>query len=346
MKIFSSLHLLAALGALGAAAGASAQADTSQWKCTACPYPKGTTGSVDAGVGYVSDSSKKFGDYTGLDEKGAFLVLGGNVSQRGENGYFADLWGADLGLDSRQLFGEAGREGLFSVNLGYSEIPRHLTDGARTPFGGIGSSALTLPPGFPAADTASMPLAGTLQPVDIGFKFKRLDLGGTFIGEKGWSANLNLRHDERDGTRPVSGSFLSTASQFVAPVNEKTDGAELTIAYATKQLQATVSYAFSSFRNDDTSVTWSNPFFPVGAGRDQRPARTGTGQPVPAAPRNGGLRHHADDPRQRRGGVRPDDAERRLPRADGEHDPRADRACRCPRIRWTERSTRSPRTSR
>ena len=50
MRIFSSLHLLAALGALGAAAGASAQVDTSQWKCTSCPYPKGTTGSVDAGA--------------------------------------------------------------------------------------------------------------------------------------------------------------------------------------------------------------------------------------------------------------------------------------------------------
>ena len=131
MKIFSSLHLLAALGALGAAAGASAQVDTSQWKCTSCPYPKGTTGSVDAGVGYVSDSSKKFGDYTGLDEKGAFLVLGGNVSRRGDDGYFADLWGADLGLDSRRLYGQAGREGLYSLNVGYAEIPRHLTDGAQ-----------------------------------------------------------------------------------------------------------------------------------------------------------------------------------------------------------------------
>ena len=263
MKNLSSLHLLAALGALGAAAGASAQVDTSQWKCTSCPYPKGTTGSVDAGVGYVSDSSKKFGDYTGLDEKGAFLDLGGNVSHRGENGYFADLWGADLGLDSRRLYGQAGREGRYSLNVGYAEIPRHLTEGARTPFLGIGGSLLTLPPGFPAADTTSMPLASTLQPIDIGLKFKRLDLGGTFIGEKGWSANLSLRHDERDGTRPVSGSFLSTASQFAAPVNEKTDGAELTVAYATKQLQATVSYLFSSFRNDDTGVTWSNPFFPV-----------------------------------------------------------------------------------
>jgi len=263
MKIFSSLHLLAALGALSAATGASAQVDTSQWKCTSCPYPKGTTGSVDAGIGNVSNSSQKFGDYTGLDKQGAFLVLDGNVSRRGDDGYYADVWGADLGLDSRRLFGQAGREGIYSLNVGYAEIPRHLTDGARTPFIGSGGSVLTLPPGFPAADTSSMPLGSTLQPIDTGFDYKRFDLGGTFIGEQGWSANLSLRHDARDGTRPVSGSFFSTASQLVAPVNEKTDGAELSVAYATKQLQATVSYLFSSFRNDDTGLTWSNPFFPV-----------------------------------------------------------------------------------
>ena len=195
--------------------------------------------------------------------KGAFAVLDGTVSRRGDDGYYADLWAADLGLDSRRLSGLAGREGLYSLSVGYAEIPRNLTEGARTPFLGNGGSVLTLPPGFPAADTTSMPLGSTLQPIDTGFKYKRLDLGGTFIGGEGWSANLSLRHDERDGTRPASGSFFSTASQFVAPVNEKTDGAELTVAYATHRLQATVSYQFSSFRNEDSGLTWSNPFFPV-----------------------------------------------------------------------------------
>jgi len=266
MKIFSSLHLLAALGVLGAASGASAQVDTSQWKCTSCPYLKGTTGSVDVGVGHVTDSSQKFGDYAGLDRRGAFAILDGTVSRRGDDGYYADLWGDDLGLDSRRLAGRAGREGLYSLSIGYGEIPRHLTEGAATPFLGSGGSTLTLPAGFPAGDTPSMPLGSTLQPVETGFKIRRLDLGGTLVGGRGWSANLSLRHDERDGTRVASGSFFSTASQFVAPVNEKTDQAELTVAYATRRLQATLSYQFSSFRNEDSGLTWSNPFFPVVAG--------------------------------------------------------------------------------
>ena len=171
-----------------------------------------------------------------------------------------------------------------------------------------------------------MPLGSTLQPIDTGFKYKRLDLGGTFIGGEGWSANLSLRHDERDGTRPAAGSFFSTASQFVAPVNEKTDGAELTVAYATRRLQATVSYQFSSFRNEDSGLTWSNPFFPVVPGATTGQLALAPDNQFQQLQGNGGLRHLADDARDRRVGLRPDDAERRLPRADREHDPRADRA--------------------
>jgi len=267
MKIFSSLHLLAALGVLGAAGAASAQVDTSQWKCSSCPYPKaGTTGSVDAGGIYVSDKSQKFGDYTGLDNKGAYLDLGGSVSRRGDDGYFADLWGRDLGLDSRQLYGEAGREGIYTMRVGYGEIPRDLTEGASTPFIGSGSSLLALPAGYPAATTSTMPLATTLSPIDLGYKYRRLDVGGTVVGGRDWSYTLSFRHDEREGTKPTSGSFFSTASQFAAPVNEKTDQAEIGVSYATKKMQATLSYTFSSFRNDNSSVTWANPFFPVVAG--------------------------------------------------------------------------------
>jgi MtrB/PioB family decaheme-associated outer membrane protein len=263
MKTFSSLHLLAALGVLGAAIPASAQVDTSQWKCTSCPYPKGTAGSVDAGVGYVSDSSEKFGDYTGLDKKGAFAILGGTVTRRGDDGYWADLWAEDLGLDNRRLFGRAGREGLYSLDIGYAEIPRHLTEDARTPFLGAKGSSQTLPAGFPAADTTSMPLASTLQSLDTGYKYRRFDLGGNYLAGGPWNVRLSFRHDERDGSKPTSGSFFNSAAGLIAPVNEKTDQAELTVAYATRQLQATLGYQFSSFRNDSQSLTWTNPFFPV-----------------------------------------------------------------------------------
>jgi MtrB/PioB family decaheme-associated outer membrane protein len=267
MKIYSSLHLLAALGVLTAAGAASAEeADTSRWKCESCPYPKGTSGSVDVGVGDVTQDSAKFGDYTGLQRKGPYLDLGGTASRRGDDGYYADLTATDLGLDSRRLVGQAGREGLYSLRVGYAEIPRHLTDGAATPFLGSGGGVLTLPAGFPAGSTATMPLASTLQPIELGYKYKRFDLGGSLIAGQDWGIRVSFRHDARDGTKPTSGSFFSTVSQFAAPVNQTTDQLEVSAAYSTRRLQATLGYQLSTFRNDNEGVAWANPFFPVTAG--------------------------------------------------------------------------------
>ncbi|MEO8312711.1 MAG: MtrB/PioB family decaheme-associated outer membrane protein [Caldimonas sp.] len=262
MKIFSSYHLLAALGAL-AVAGTAGAVDTSQWKCESCPYPKGTTGSIDVGAAAVSDASQKFGDYTGLQRRGGYLLLGGSASRRGDDGYYADLAASDLGLDVRRIAGEAGREGLYSLRIGYAEIPRHRTDGAATPFLGVGGDTLTLPAGYPAPNTAGMPLAATLQPIDLSSRYKRLDLGATVLAGQEWSYRIGLRRDTRDGTRPTAGSFFSTAAQLPAPLDQTTDQLEVSASYATRRIQATLGYQLSTFRNDAESLTWANPFTPV-----------------------------------------------------------------------------------
>ncbi len=161
MKIYSSLFLLGALGALSvAASSAVAAVDTSQWKCETCPFEKaGTSATLEVGAGAVSDDSAKFGDYTGLNKKGGFLVLGGAARYRGEGGLYGSLTAADLGLDARSLAAEVGKEGLYTLRLGYAEIPRYLSDDARSPFLGVGGSVLTLPGGFPQSTTGAMPLA-------------------------------------------------------------------------------------------------------------------------------------------------------------------------------------------
>ena len=266
MRIYSSLFLLGALGVLSAPVVAAPPVDTSSWTCESCPYPKGTTGSVEVGAGTVSDDSAKFGDYTGLDSEGPYLLLGGTLSHRGEDGYFADLTAADLGIDTRSLDARAGRAGLYSLRLRYGEIPRHFADDAATPFLGSGGSVLSLPPGYPAATTGAMPLASTLQPVELGYKRSRLDLGGDWIAGENWSVRVNLRQDKRDGTRSTYGSFFSTASQLAAPVDEVTDQFEVAANYGDRRLQATLAYQYSKFSNNHAALTWANPFLDVNGG--------------------------------------------------------------------------------
>lgn len=263
-----TLSPLFVLGTLSAAVSSAYAVDPTQWKCESCPFEKeGVSATLDGGVGTVSEKSAKFGDYTGLDKKGPFFVLGGSAQYRSAGGFYGTVTGSDLGLESRSAGAEVGREGLFGVRLGYSEIPRHLSTGAVTPFLDFGGPVLSLPAGFPAATTASMPLASTLQPVELGYKRQRFDLGATAIAGTNWTYGVSWRHDVRDGgMQGTSGSFFSTTSQFGAPVDQVTDQLEASTSYFSGRFQATLAGQVSQFRNGQESLTWANPFTPLAAG--------------------------------------------------------------------------------
>lgn len=265
MSTFSPLFLLGALGVLSAAATtALAAPDTSKWTCETCPFEKdGVTGAVDAGLAVVSDKSAKFGDYTGLNRKGAYLSLAGDLRYRAAGGIFGNLSGSTA---TGSLAGEWGIEGLYTFKLGYSEIPRHAADGAMTPFLGVGGADLSLPAGYPAGTTAAMPLASTLQGVELGTTRQRLDIGLAMPTGANWTHRLSIRHDVKDGLQRASGSFFSTASQFAAPVDQVTDQIEISTTYTQARLHGTLAYQVSLFRNALDSVSWTNPFTPVVAG--------------------------------------------------------------------------------
>jgi MtrB/PioB family decaheme-associated outer membrane protein len=278
MNTHSSPALLLALGVLAAAAALlparlarAAGADTAQWKCEKCPYPKDASASsvqttLEGGIVLVKGRTHAFGDYTGLDREKAYALLGGELSYRGGDGYFADVTAADLGTETRSLNASSGREGLYALHLGYNEIPRRYADGARTPFAGVGGSTLTLPAGFAAATTAAMPLAGRLQAADLGLKATRLDLGASFIGQTNWTYRVDVRRDTRDGTKPTYGSFFSTAAQLPGAVDETTDQLQVSASYAAPEWHFSLTYLLSRFGNANAALTWDNPFTPVVAG--------------------------------------------------------------------------------
>jgi MtrB/PioB family decaheme-associated outer membrane protein len=270
MSTFSPLFLLGALGVLSAAAGtALAAPDTSQWTCETCPFEKaGVSGAVEAGLAVVSDKSATFGDFTGLNRKGAYLSLGGDLRYRTDNGFFGDL---SASTATGSLFGELGIEGRYSFRLGYREFPRHLSDGAMTPFLGVGGADLSLPAGYPAGTTGTMPLADTLRGVELGTTRQRLDIGLAMPTGPNWTHRVSIRHDVKDGLQRMAGSFFSTAAELAAPVDQVTDQIEISTSYTRDKLHGTLAYQASLFRNTLDSVSWANPFTPVvpGATRGQ-----------------------------------------------------------------------------
>src|SRR5664279_6871 len=111
---------------------------------------------VDFGVGGVSDSSFKFGEYNGLQNSGPFGV--GNFDFRGGAPFDSkSTWrwqmnGTNLGVEARSVYAEFGKQGKYLFFVGYSELLANRSDTYQTPYLGVGTGNLTMPSNwlFPA----------------------------------------------------------------------------------------------------------------------------------------------------------------------------------------------------
>ncbi len=237
--------------------------DTSRWVCSLCIYPLGWFGTLDFGAAYVSDSSPKFGDYRGLDEKGGYLALDGDTHYRDELGRYVDLYARNLGLDSRQIEMRGGRQGRYELRLGYSEIPKYRGYDTQTPYLGVGSNHLTLP-----GDWVRSPVTGGMSSLDqsladtpLKTSRKTLEAGLTLKFPARWSYRVDFEHQKKDGTRPFgAGLFLSNTSHFPAPVDFTTNQFDMALEFAGKRSSLSLGFTGSEFDNGTSTITWENPF--------------------------------------------------------------------------------------
>jgi MtrB/PioB family decaheme-associated outer membrane protein len=108
------------------------------------------TNVIEAGAGYVSQDSFKFGEYNGLFDRGLFGIFnlglfGGGAWDSGDPTRWS-IVGTDLGLETRDIRAEYGQQGRFRFDIGYDELRRQRSDSFQTPYLGAGSDTLTLPP--------------------------------------------------------------------------------------------------------------------------------------------------------------------------------------------------------
>ena len=239
------------LSTLSATAAGQAAPDPLKWQCKLCTFEDGLSGTVDVGGGYVSDSSSKFGEYNGLNKKGGFFIGDFSARYRGEDAAYWNVDASNLGLDSRSLNAEGGKQGKSKLMLKYEELPHFISDSAQTPFIGNGGASLKLPAGFPASTTTLMPLASTLRQVDLETQRKELGVGGSWTPACAWEYAVKFRHETHEGTIGTAGAFFVTASQLVRPVDYVTDQMDASASYAGTRLQAKLAYYGSRFSNND-----------------------------------------------------------------------------------------------
>ncbi len=261
MKTSNQLLLLGALSALSSAAAAGGAAvDTSQWKCESCKFEQGVSGTLDVGAGSVSDKSAEFGQYNGLQKKGGFFIGDAAVRSRGADGSYWNLNASNLGLDTRSVDAEGGKQGSYKLRFKYDETPHRIWDGALTPFIGSGGATLSLPAGFAAGTTTAMPLAGQLNQVDLATQRKQVGVGASWIPVRNWEYAFNYRHETRDGNKQTAGSFFVNSTQLIEPVDYITDQVDASAAYNGKKFQVKFAYYGSTFRNSNHALTWQDPY--------------------------------------------------------------------------------------
>jgi MtrB/PioB family decaheme-associated outer membrane protein len=269
--------LMTAAGAAGAqeqdvkaVAAETPPPDTSSWACSKCPFPKGYTSEARIGAGYLDDSSAKFGDYTGLDEDGAYVVADAEGGVALESGYRLDYSLQDLGLDSRAATIEGGKQGAYEFGLSYDRVPHRISDTGETIYRGVESDDLTLPDGWvTAGSTAGMTALGaSLKPVEVGYDRDRYGLFGRFFVGDAWSLGLDYRRDERSGTRSKFGSFGSVSVETLRPVDDATDRLDANVRYQGANWFAQLGYYGSLYDTKAAVYRFENPYTAFVAGAD------------------------------------------------------------------------------
>jgi MtrB/PioB family decaheme-associated outer membrane protein len=264
------------------------------------------TNSVEVGVDNVSRKSAKFGEYNGLNKSGVDLI--GNFSVRGGDAYNAyeggngvtrwELKGNDLGTTSRELGGTLARQGAWSVGVGYDELRHYSTDSYQTPFqGSMGGNNFVLPQSFGVVDVNSAG-AGTQEltadqvasfhTTDVYTSRKNASFNAEYNFDRQWSVQFDYNRLDQSGAKligvssapdPVTGIGAGeTVLTLMNPTHYKTDTFDLAVNWVGDAGHFRANYFASIFKDNYSSVSWSNPYVDTSAaeGDPPNPVTTGT----------------------------------------------------------------------
>jgi MtrB/PioB family decaheme-associated outer membrane protein len=230
---------------------------------------------VELGAWVNNDDSYKFGDFTGLEEKGISLLANFDVSRRAVWDSGDVRWwraqGQNLGLDSRWARGDFGYQGLFDVWFEYEEIPKFQTDSAITVFQGRGTDRLTLRPSWVASSTTAGFSALAENERDLDIEHMRRDVRAGFgldlPADLEWVGDYE--YETKKGRKVAAALIGNTGgnprtSLVAEPLDYQTNEGRTALRWNGERVQLQLGYEISVFNDSNDSLTWQNPFSQVG----------------------------------------------------------------------------------
>jgi len=241
--------------------------DKSKWKCKYCPDNEDEPWFIvlEAGLGYVSNDSYKFGEYNGLYEEGGFLILDIDALYRDENANYFDIKTDNLGLETRRIAMEGGNQGSYKINVLVDNINKYNLDTARSPYSGTTNQ--TLPASWvPGATTGAMTsLSSDLNTIKFSTKRELLMVSSNIIQNKKWNYDVKFKRQTKQGNSPfavtIGTTFADAKSAVLAkPIDYTTDTFEVFANYNHNNISGSFSFTQSLFKNKNEFVTWENAF--------------------------------------------------------------------------------------
>jgi len=221
---------------------------------------------IELGIGYVADDAYFFGRYNGLQTEGAYLVGDIDAENFSEDGRFWSIRGTNLGLESRYLRLEGGKQGSHKFFLEWDELPNYMNNTVVTPFLGVGTDNLALPSGFDIETN----LDSNLNPFELQTKRERIKAGASFVAKQRWLFDIDFSHENKQGVEAIGGATIGGTSGEVTrntynsllpePIDYDTNQMNATLTYAGDDGQVDLKYHASLFNNNYASLTWQDPF--------------------------------------------------------------------------------------
>ena len=203
---------------------------------------------IEFGLGYLDSDGKRFGQYNGLNEQGAYGLLGGSLIKRDDaTGTWLNLSGRNLGLDSRELRFEHNRQGNWGYFIEYDVTPRFNPYTVNTGLTGIGAATQTI---NGAARTN----------VDLKTKREAVTLGFSKHLAAGWDVQVRFRNEEKDGARMwgQGGGTTGPVNFLTDPINQTTRQLDVILGYTGEKLQLSGGYYGTLFDNHNTVLNVPN----------------------------------------------------------------------------------------
>jgi MtrB/PioB family decaheme-associated outer membrane protein len=248
---------------------------------------------VEIGGADVTKTSAKFGEYNGLDKKGAtvegnFEVQGGNSFDGGDGTSRWTFKGSDLGTTSRSINASLANQGKWKLNIGYDQLRHNVSDTYQTPLvGTMGGNNFTLPSTFgtinmtvtvsnpPGTQTLNTPYQlGAFHTEKVGTTRHNTSLNSGYTFNDNLNLEFGFNHLEQTGAKLMAASsqggagaptpgtadtwYKEAVSIIMNPTKYKTDTFDLALNWNSDKAFMTASYFGSFFRDGFNSVSWQN----------------------------------------------------------------------------------------